>query len=118
MPLSAGNKLGPNELLAPLGASGMGEVYRAKDTKLDVALKALANAFAGYPERMARFQREAEALASLNQLNIAPIYGVEDRALVMELVEAERCHARFPSRPLSTTLGKSPRRWSTRTNEA
>ena len=67
----------------------MGEVYRARDTKLkrDVALKVLPDAFSRDPERMARFQREAEVLASLNHPNIAAIYGVEDRALVMELVE-------------------------------
>ena len=71
-----------------LGAGGMGEVYRAKDTKLkrEVALKVLPDAFANDPQRMARFQREAEVLASLNHPNIAQIYGVEDRALVMELV--------------------------------
>jgi serine/threonine protein kinase len=67
----------------------MGEVYRAKDTKLkrEVAIKVLPDAFARDPERMARFQREAEVLASLNHPNIAAIYGVEERALVMELVE-------------------------------
>jgi serine/threonine-protein kinase len=67
----------------------MGEVYRARDTKLkrDVALKVLPEAFASDAERMARFQREAEVLASLNHPNIAQIYGVEDRALMMELVE-------------------------------
>ena len=88
MPLSAGDKLGPYEILAPLGAGGMGEVYKARDTKLkrDVAIKVLPDAFARDPERMARFQREAEVLASLNQPNIAAIYGVEDLALVMELV--------------------------------
>jgi serine/threonine-protein kinase len=69
----------------------MGEVYRARDTKLkrEVALKVLPETFARDPERMARFQREAEVLASLNHPNIAQIYGVEDRALVMELVEGE-----------------------------
>ncbi|HEV2201370.1 MAG TPA: protein kinase [Bryobacteraceae bacterium] len=89
MPLSAGTRLGSYEILAPLGAGGMGEVYRARDTKLkrDVALKVLPEAFARDPERMARFQREAEVLASLNHPNIAAIYGVEERALVMELVE-------------------------------
>src|ERR1700736_2393526 len=89
MPLSVGTKLGPYEILAPIGAGGMGEVYRARDTKLkrDVAIKVLPEAFARDPERMARFQREAEVLASLNHPNIAAIYGVEDRALVMELVE-------------------------------
>src|SRR5215472_10082836 len=91
MALAAGTKLGPYEILAPIGAGGMGEVYRAKDTKLkrEVALKVLPEAFASDPERMARFQREAEVLASLNHTNIAQIYGVEDRALVMELVEGE-----------------------------
>jgi serine/threonine-protein kinase len=89
MALAAGTRLGPYEILAPIGAGGMGEVYRARDTKLkrDVALKVLPNAFANDPERRARFQREAEVLASLNHPNIATIYGVEDRALVMELVE-------------------------------
>jgi Tol biopolymer transport system component/tRNA A-37 threonylcarbamoyl transferase component Bud32 len=93
MPLMAGAKLGPYEILAPLGAGGMGEVYRARDTKLgrDVALKVLPEAFAKDAERMARFKREALVLASLNHPNIASIYGLEDsgnaHALVMELVE-------------------------------
>src|ERR1017187_1959414 len=89
MSLAPGTRLGPFEILAPIGAGGMGEVYRAKDTKLkrEVALKVLPDSFARDPERMARFQREAEMLASLNHRNIAQIYGVEDRALVMELVE-------------------------------
>src|SRR6516225_2215217 len=91
--LSAGTKLGPYEILAPLGAGGMGEVYRARDTKLnrDVALKVVPEAFAKDAERMARFQREAQVLVSLNHPNIAAIYGLEEsggvRALVMELVE-------------------------------
>jgi serine/threonine protein kinase len=89
MSLAAGSRLGPYEILAPLGVGGMGEVYRAKDTKLkrDVALKVLPGAFADDPERMARFQGEAELLASLNHPNIAQIYGVEERALAMELVD-------------------------------
>jgi Tol biopolymer transport system component len=89
--LPAGVSLGTYEIVAPLGAGGMGEVYRARDTKLkrDVALKVLPDAYARDPERMARFQREAEVLASLNHPNIAHIYGVEERALVMELVEGE-----------------------------
>ncbi len=89
MPLSAGDKLGPYEILALIGKGGMGEVYRARDPKLkrDVAIKVLPEAFARDAERMARFQREAEVLASLNHPNIAAIYGLEDRALVMELVE-------------------------------
>jgi serine/threonine protein kinase len=85
----AGEKLGPYELLIPIGVGGMGEVYRARDTRLkrEVAVKNLPEAFARDPERMARFHREAEVLASLNHPNIAAIYGIEDRALVMELVE-------------------------------
>src|SRR5881409_1693855 len=93
MTLAAGTRLGPYEILAPLGAGGLGEVYRARGTKLgrDVALKVLPEAFAKDCERMARFQREAQMLASLNHTNIASIYGLEEsggvRALVMELVE-------------------------------
>ena len=88
MPISVGERLGPYEILAPLGAGGMGEVYRARDTKLDrsVAIKVLPAALAQDPERLARFEREAKVLASLNHPNIAQIYGVEDHALVMELV--------------------------------
>jgi Tol biopolymer transport system component/predicted Ser/Thr protein kinase len=91
MPLAPGTRLGPYEVQSLLGAGGMGEVYRARDTKLkrDVALKILPEVFARDPERMARFQREAEVLASLNHSNIAHIYGVEERALVMELVEGD-----------------------------
>src|ERR1700747_1556396 len=91
MRLAAGATLGSYEILAPIGVGGMGEVYRARDTKLkrEVALKVLPEAFARDPDRMARFQREAEVLASLNHPNIAHIYGVEERALVMELVEGE-----------------------------
>ena len=83
MALSAGDRLGPYEILAPIGAGGMGEVYRARDTKLDrdVAIKVLPAAFAQDPERLARFEREAKVLASLNHPNIAQIYGIEDRAL-------------------------------------
>jgi len=75
MSVSVGDRLGPYEILAPLGAGGMGEVYRARDTKLkrEVALKVLPDLFASDPERMARFQREAEVLASLNHPNIAAI---------------------------------------------
>src|SRR5579859_197240 len=93
MPLTSGAKLGSYEILSPLGAGGMGEVYRARDSKLnrEVALKVLPTAFASDAERMARFQREAQLLASLNHPNIASIYGLEEsdsvRALVMELVE-------------------------------
>ena len=95
MPLVAGTRLGPYEIVVPIGAGGMGEVYRARDTKLnrDVAIKVLPDLFANDPERLARFQREAQVLASLNHPNIAHIHGLEDsdgvHALVMELVEGE-----------------------------
>src|SRR3974390_912851 len=91
MALSASDRLGHYEILALIGAGGRGEVYRARDTKLrrEVAIKVLPEALARDSERMARFQREAELLASLNHPNIATIYGVEERALVMELIEGE-----------------------------
>ena len=91
--LSSGRKLGSYEILSPLGTGGMGEVYRARDTRLgrDVALKVLPEGFTRDVERLGRFRREAQVLASLNHPNIAAIYGFEDsgevQALVMELVE-------------------------------
>src|ERR1700734_1405449 len=98
MARTAGTRLGPYEILTPIGAGGMGEEYRAKDTKLDreVAIKVLPAAVAEDPERLARFEREAKVLASLNHPNIAQIYGVEDRALVMELVAGETLKGRLP----------------------
>ena len=98
MSLTPGDRLGPYEILAPLGAGGMGEVYRAKDTKLarEVAVKVLPDTVAQNPERLARFEREAKVLASLNHPNIAQIYGIENRALVMELVEGERLKGPVP----------------------
>ncbi len=93
MALSPGSRLGSYEVTALIGQGGMGEVYRARDTKLgrDVALKVLPDLFADDPERLARFQREARVLASLNHPHIASIYGLEEsgdtRALVLELVE-------------------------------
>src|SRR3984957_14100661 len=90
-----GKRLGPYEVLSAIGAGGMGEVYRAKDTRLDriVAIKVLPEAFAHDPERLSRFQREAKMLASLNHPNIATIYGLEQSNstsyLVMELVSGE-----------------------------
>jgi serine/threonine protein kinase len=91
--LSNGTRVGVYEIVAPLGAGGMGEVYRARDTRLDrqVAVKILLESFAGDPDRLGRFEREAKLLASLNHPNIAQIHGLDDhgssRALVMELVE-------------------------------
>ncbi|OFW30000.1 MAG: hypothetical protein A3H97_22150 [Acidobacteria bacterium RIFCSPLOWO2_02_FULL_65_29] len=93
MPLVIGSRLGSYEIVGALGAGGMGEVYRAHDTKLDrdVAIKILPETFAADPERIARFQREAKTLASLNHPNIGAIYGLEEagatKALVLELVE-------------------------------
>src|SRR6516165_10302337 len=110
--LTSGTKLGPYEILAPIGAGGMGEVYRARDTKLnrDVALKVLPEAFARDPERMARFQREAQVLASLNHPNIASIYGLEESggvlALVMELVEGISLKERIVGAGLPTAPGQ------------
>src|SRR5829696_2471185 len=95
MPLAAGTRLGPYEITGSLGAGGMGEVYRARDTKLnrDVAIKVLPELFAADPDRLARFTREAQMLAALNHTNIAHIHGLEDvgglRALAMELVDGE-----------------------------
>ena len=104
--LATGTKLGPYEIQSPLGAGGMGEVYRARDTKLgrDVALKVLPEAFAQDAQRMARFQREAQVLASLNHPNIAGIHGLEEsggiRALVMELVEGPALADRIGHGPM------------------
>jgi len=98
--LASGTRLGPYEIVAPLGAGGMGEVWRAHDSRLgrDVAIKALPQALARDPESLARFDREARLLASLNHPNIAAIYGLEDASgvphLVLELVEGESLAAR------------------------
>src|SRR5580704_4346616 len=106
MPMAAGTRLGSYEVLAPLGAGGMGEVYRAHDSKLkrDVAIKILPEAFAHDSDRMARFEREAQVLASLNHPNIAAIYGLEEshdaRALVMELVEGPTLAERIGRRAM------------------
>ena len=106
MALAGGTRLGPYEVVSSLGAGGMGEVYRARDTKLgrDVALKILPDAFVNDPERLARFEREARTLASLNHPNIAQIHGLEDsgpiRALVLELVEGPTLADRLSHGPL------------------
>ena len=106
MALTSGTKLGPYEIVAPLGAGGMGEVYRARDTKLgrDVALKLLPPLFAADADRVERFEREARLLASLNDRHIGAIYGFEDAgnvpALVLELVEGDTLHDRLRRGPL------------------
>ena len=103
--MNIGNRLGSYEIVSALGAGGMGEVYRAIDTKLkrQVAIKILPPLFASDPDRLARLQREAEVLAALNHPNIAAIYGLEEadgvKALVLELVEGE---------DLSLLLGRGP----------
>jgi Tol biopolymer transport system component len=91
MALAPGTRFGPYEVIAPLGAGGMGEVYRAHDAALkrDVALKVLPAALAGDGERRARFEREAQVLAALQHPNIAAIYGLQDNAIVMELAEGD-----------------------------
>jgi Tol biopolymer transport system component/predicted Ser/Thr protein kinase len=98
MPLSAGDKLGSYEIVSLIGKGGMGEVYRARDPKLnrDVAIKVLPPALASDTDYLTRFEREAQLLASLNHPNIAAIYGMEGSAIVMELVEGETLPARLP----------------------
>ena len=106
MALSPGTRLGPYEIIAPLGVGGMGEVYRARDTKLnrDVAIKVLPEAVAADRERLARLEREAQVLAALNHPHIAHIHGFEDStstpALVMELVEGPTLADRIAKGPL------------------
>ncbi len=106
MALEVGSRLGHYDVTALIGEGGMGQVYQATDTKLkrQVALKILPEAFSADPERMARFQREAEVLASLNHPNIAAIYGLEEadgiRALVLELVEGPTLADRIKRGPI------------------
>jgi serine/threonine protein kinase/Tfp pilus assembly protein PilF len=105
MPLAAGSRIGPYEVLAPLGSGGMGEVWRARDPRLgrEVAIKGLPSSLSGDAERLARFEREAKLLASLNHPNIGAIYGLEEANgapyLVLEFVVGES---------LSTRLGRGP----------
>src|ERR1700747_1988029 len=109
MGLTSGTKIGPYEIKSALGAGGMGEVYRAHDTKLarDVALKILPESFVHDPDRVARFRREAKGLASLNHPHIAAIYGLEEangsQFLVLELVEGGTLADRLKSGPLPLT---------------
>jgi eukaryotic-like serine/threonine-protein kinase len=106
MSLSEGTSLGPYSIVSPLGAGGMGEVYRATDSRLkrQVAVKILPSGVAADPDRLARFQREAEVLASLNHPHIAAVYGLEDaggmKALVMELVEGPTLADRITQGPI------------------
>ena len=106
MAVAIGSQLGPYEITALLGKGGMGEVYRARDTKLkrDVAIKILPAEFSRDSERTSRFQREAEVLASLNHPNIAAIYDVQQandvRLLVLELVEGETLADRILRGPI------------------
>src|ERR1043166_2389939 len=96
----SGTRLGAYEILDLIGAGGMGEVYRARDTRLvrDVAVKVLPSVLASDSQYMARFEREAQVLASLNHANIAAIYGIEQGAIVMELVEGQS-----PAGPLAAS---------------
>src|SRR5574339_208060 len=95
MPLPSGSRLGAYEITHVLGAGGMGEVYRARDSRLgrSVAIKVILESFATDADRVARFEREAKVLASINHPNIAALYGMEEangqRFLVMELVDGE-----------------------------
>ena len=102
MSLPPGTSFGPYQIVGPLGAGGMGEVYRARDTKLDrdVALKTLPETFANDAERLARFEREAKTLASLNHPHIAQVYAIEGPAIVMELVEGEDLSERLKRGPI------------------
>ncbi|MGE5233852.1 MAG: serine/threonine-protein kinase, partial [Acidobacteriota bacterium] len=101
MNLASGSRLGPYEITGRLGEGGMGEVYRARDSRLgrEVAIKVLPEAFAADAERLSRFEREAKLLASLNHPNIAAIYGLEEsgstHALVMELVDGPTLEERL-----------------------
>src|SRR6476661_5414425 len=112
MSIATGTRLNTYEIVAPLGAGGMGEVYRAHDAKLnrDVALKVLPASFLNDPDRLARFRLEARVLASLNHPNIAAIYGLEGQTLVMELVEGptleERLQAGTPPLEESLTIAR------------
>src|SRR5712671_6702568 len=91
MPLSAGTRLGPYEILSALGGGGMGEVYRARDTRLerDVAIKVLPEPFAADPERLRRFEHEARAIAALNHPHICQLHDIGPGYLVLEYIEGE-----------------------------
>src|ERR1700747_2164071 len=107
MPLSVGTKLGPYEVVSPLGAGGMGEVYRARDTRLDrtVAVKIFPSPLSSNPEAKQRFEREARAISSLNHPHICTLYDVGHQDgtdfLVMEYLEGETLAARLVKGPLT-----------------
>jgi hypothetical protein len=132
MSLNSGDRIGQYEVAGPLGAGGMGEVYRARDTKLnrDVAIKVLPDLFMHDAERLARFRREAQVLASLNHPNIGHIYGIEDapassssqrgvHALVLELVAGPTLQDRIEQGAIwkISTGGAVFATWSTKKNE-
>ena len=116
MSIASGTRIGPYEVIAPVGAGGMGEVYRARDTRLDrpVAIKVLPETFASDPDRIARFEREARTLAALNHPHIAQVHGLEEShgilGLVMELVEGDDLSARLTHGPVpldeAITIGR------------
>jgi serine/threonine protein kinase len=129
MTLSSGVRLGPYEIQAPLGAGGMGEVYRARDTRLgrEVAIKILPEFFARDPERLHRFERETRAVATLNHPNILAIYDVGQHEsvpfLVSELLEGESLRQPLERGPCpigrqSNTGSRSLRVWRQRTTKA
>jgi len=115
MSLSAGDKLGPYAILAPIGAGGMGEVFRAHDPRLDrdVAIKVLPAAMAHDPDRLARFQREARSVAALNHPHIVTIYSVEEAAgvhfLTMEFVTGQQLDRIIPAQGLPSPTPSPPR---------
>src|SRR5271163_3201296 len=110
MTLASGTKLGPYEILAPLGAGGMGEVFRARDARLnrEVAIKVLPSAFARDPERLRRFQQEAQAVAALNHPNILAVHDFGEHEgspyLVTELLEGETLRDRLGTMPLRKAI--------------
>ena len=119
MSLAAGSRLGPYEIVTPLGAGGMGEVYRARDTRLhrDVALKVLPDAFATDPDRVRRFQQEARAVAALSHPHICQIFDVGPDYLVLEYVEGTPLRGPMPERDVTGLPFRSPARfrWRMRT---
>src|SRR5262245_61706241 len=120
MSLQIGDRIGPYEIVAAIGAGGMGEVYRATDSRLkrSVAIKVLPDALSHDSDRLDRFKREAELLAALNHPNIAAVYGLEERdgvsAIIMELIEgptlAEMIKAKGPSSKAQESYSQSPER--------